>query len=130
MRWKSPVMLRGERFVDVIVQLDVFLGRLEGEDGHGFLEQFLEVHGNLLEVHLLGFELGEIEDVVDEMEEGFAAGADHADELQLLGVEAGVEQERGGADDAVHRRADFVAHAGEEVGLGLQARLGEFLRRL
>ena len=37
--------------------------------------------------------------------------------LALLGVQVGVEQECGHADDAVHRRADLVAHVGEELAL-------------
>ena len=37
--------------------------------------------------------------------------------VPLSGVEVGVEQEVGHADDAVHGGADLVAHVGEEVGL-------------
>ena len=51
--------------------------------------------------------------------------------LALLGRERRVEQQAGHADDAVHRRADLVAHRREELALGLRrgerrvARLGE-----
>ena len=37
--------------------------------------------------------------------------------LALVGVELGVEQQLGHADHAVHRRADLVAHVGQELGL-------------
>ena len=38
---------------------------------------------------------------------------------------AGVERELGHADDAVQRRADLVAHVGEELALGLVRLLGD-----
>ena len=39
--------------------------------------------------------------------------------LALLGVEVGIERQLGHAEDAVHGRADFVAHVGQEIALGL-----------
>ncbi len=36
---------------------------------------------------------------------------------RCCGRQVGVEQQPGHADDAVHRRADFVAHVGEEFRL-------------
>ena len=44
--------------------------------------------------------------------------------VALLGVELGVEQQLGHADDAVHRRADLVAHVGEELALDAIGLLG------
>ena len=48
--------------------------------------------------------------------------------LALLGGQVGVERQLGHADDAVHRRADFVAHVGQELALGAVGRLGAILR--
>ena len=72
----------------------------------------------VLEFELAGFDFGEVEDVVDDGEERFAAGEDGFDVAALLGVEGGFEQEAGHGDDAVHGRADFVAHVGQKVRLG------------
>ena len=36
---------------------------------------------------------------------------------RCCGVSVGVEQQPGHADDAVHRRADLVAHVGQELRL-------------
>ena len=36
----------------------------------------------------------------------------------LLDRQLGIEEEAGHADDAVHGRADLVAHVGEELALG------------
>ncbi len=44
-------------------------------------------------------------------------------------VSVGVEHEIGHADDAVHRRADLVAHVRQELALGLVGGLGGVLGR-
>ena len=43
---------------------------------------------------------------------------DRLDVVALLGGQRGVEQQLGHAEDAVHRRADFMAHVGQELALG------------
>ena len=48
--------------------------------------------------------------------------------LALLGGQRRVEQQPGHADDAVHRRADLVAHRGQELALGAGPRLGSIAR--
>ncbi len=47
--------------------------------------------------------------------------------VALLAGEVGGERQRGHADDAVHRRADLVAHVGEELALGAARGLGLLL---
>ena len=49
---------------------------------------------------------------------------DHVQVLALLGRQVGVQGQLGHADDAVHRRADLVAHVGQELALGPVGRLG------
>ena len=80
--------------------------------------------GCVLQVQLAGLDLGEVEDVVDDRQQRVAAGADDLGELALLGAELGVEQQAAHADDAVHGRADLVAHGGQEGALGLVGGLG------
>ena len=55
--------------------------------------------------------------------------ADHLGVFALLGSEAGVEQQTGHADDAVHGGADFVAHVGQKLALGHGWRLPRPPRR-
>ena len=43
---------------------------------------------------------------------------------RCCGVSRVCEREIGHADDGVHRRADLVAHVGEELALGGRRRLG------
>ena len=63
------------------------------------------------------------------------ASSDSADDLTvvevvaLLGVSSRVERQLGHADDAVHRRADLVAHVGEELALGAAGFHGLVARR-
>jgi hypothetical protein len=102
----------------VVGELEFFGRGLEGEEVEGLFEAEGEFEGRALELHLAGLDFGEIEDVVDDGEEGFAGGADGVDEVALLAGERGLHEEAGHADDAVHGRADFVRHGGEELALG------------
>ena len=103
---------------DVIRELEFFRGGLEGEEVEGLFEAEGELEGGALEFHLAGLDFGEIEDVVDDGEEGFAGGADGVDEVALFAGQRGLHEEAGHADDAVHGGADFVRHRGEELALG------------
>ena len=70
--------------------------------------------------HLAGFDLGQIEDVVDQREQVLAAAEDVADEAALLLghlADQAVLEHLGEADDRVERRAQLVRHVGEELGL-------------
>src|SRR5262245_15703803 len=78
-----------------------------------------------VELHPPGLDLREVEDVVDQGEQ-VTASAEHAVErfkvlLERLGV---LPQHLGYADDSVERRAQLVAHVGQELRLML-ARLGK-----
>ena len=105
-------------------ELEALAVGLGGEEVHGAVDDLAQVEVGDVEVELAGLDLGEVEDVVDDDEERFAADADGAGELALLVRQVGHEQEVGHADDAVHRRADFVAHVGEEFALEPVGRLG------
>ena len=62
-------------------------------------------------------DFGEVEDVVDDVEESIAGAADGFSVLGLLCGESGGEKEIGHADHAVHRGADLVTHVGQEFAL-------------
>ena len=92
-----------------------------------------------LEADRAGLDLGEVEDVVDEGEEVRAGGVDRLGELALLVREVAFRvlgQELRQDQQRVQRRAQLVAHVGEELrlvargqrqllGLLLERRLGE-----
>src|SRR5262249_36957295 len=77
-------------------------------NGQRVLDAFAEVKRLVLELEVGGFDLGKIEDVVDQREERICAVADVIHEIALVGVKAGVEQDVCETDDSIHRRADFV----------------------
>src|SRR5581483_1250734 len=76
------------------------------------------------ELHATGFDLAQVEDVVDEVQQVSSALLDVAHEVpatrrpRILGWI--VEQQLGEADDRVEGRAQLVAHRREEVALGLR----------
>ncbi|MGP0074653.1 MAG: hypothetical protein ACLPWF_22300 [Bryobacteraceae bacterium] len=47
--------------------------------------------------------------------------------LALFGIQLCLEQNFGKTDNAVHRRADLVAHVGQEFALGAAGGFGGFL---
>ncbi len=69
------------------------------------------------------FDFREIEDIVDDGEERLAAVGNEFDVLALLGVELRRLEQIQEAGHAIHRRANFVAHRGEEPCLRLGTRL-------
>ena len=54
----------------------------------------------------------------------------HAGAFLLVRVEPAFEKQIGHAENAVHGRADFVAHVGEKLALGLVGVFGRFFRNL
>ncbi len=114
----------GDRARDVDEELEPLvvglLGRQRDDGGDDVVD--LEVRG--LEVELAGLDLREVEDVVDDPEQGRAGIVDLADVVALLGGERRLEGEVRQADDGVHRRPDLVAHVGQEHRLHLRRLLG------
>ena len=70
-----------------------------------------------LDLQLPGLDLREVEDVVEGGQQPFGRELHVVGVVALLGVEVGVEQQLGHPDDPVHRRADLVAHVGQELRL-------------
>ena len=103
-------------------QLDAVLDHLGAEDLHDLVEHVDQVERRRLQLELLG--LGKIEDMVDQRQKAARGGLDHRQVLPLLLRELGLEREGRGVEDGVHRRADLVAHGGEERALGAVGGLG------
>src|SRR5581483_5134865 len=89
----------------------------------------LEIEGDALEIEPAGLDLREVEDVVQELQQGAGRRQRRLQELALLRGERGVEGELRHAHDRVHRRADLVAHVGEELRLETR-RLERLVARL
>ena len=88
-----------------------------GEQVGRLLDALAEGERGRFDVQLPGLDLREVEDVVDQREQRLAAAADRSQVFALLGSERRAGEELGHADDRVHRRADLVAHVGQELAL-------------
>ena len=75
-------------------------------------------NGPRFQIEPAGFDLGEIENLLDQRQQRFARSLRRLGVSELLGRERRVEQQVGHAEHAVERRADLVADHGEEARLG------------
>ena len=107
----------GHAGLDERSELQPLAVRALGEQLHRALDHLLELEIDLLEDEHAGLDLREIEDVVDDGQQRVGAGGDGLGEVALARVQLGIEQQAGHADDAIHRRADLVAHIGQEFAL-------------
>ena len=100
----------------------LFLGAA-GDDAGGLGEQAIEVERLAGQPHAAGFDLRHVEHVVDDVEQVLPAFADVTAVLVvLLGAERPEHarlHDLGKSDDGVERRAQLVAHIGQELGFGL-----------
>jgi hypothetical protein len=127
------VYIDGGRSGSISIEVELLvLGDL-GEGPLHLVFQVDELHLADVEGDRPGLDLGQVEDVVDQPEEVRPGGVDVAGELHLLvrQVALGVLAEHLRQDEqAVQRRAQLVAHVGQELGLVLRCQrqlLGLFL---
>ena len=99
-----------------------------GHGGKGLFQDVRDVERHDLDAQLAGLDLREIEDVVDHVHQVLGRLVDDGRAFVLFGRERRVEQQRRHAEHAVHRRADLVAHAGEELALGPRRRFRRVAR--
>ena len=122
--------LRNRR-VDIDKQRQALFLRLQFSNRRDPGNQLVEIEGRRFELELAGFDLGEIEDVVDQILQVPAGAADFFQVVALLRRQPGFQRQVRHADHGIDRRPDFVAHVREEIPLGptgtfrLRPRLGE-----
>ncbi len=80
-------------------------------------DEATEIEVDALQVELPGLDLGEVQDVVDDPEEGVGRALHGFGVAALLGGQRCVEEQGRHPDDPVHRRPDLVAHGRQEGGL-------------
>ena len=115
----SPVTRSGTPARDIGGELEALGGGLRRQRlGHA-LDQLDGGELDAFEVEAARLDLGEVEDVVDDPQQRRRRIAHRAQRLALLDRERRALQHVDHAQHAVHRRADLVAHGGEEGRLGL-----------
>ena len=89
-----------------------------GGGGDGLLQQGAQPAGGQLQGEMAGLDAGEVEDAVEQGEQGFPRTAGDLEALPLLGRELRGQHQPGHADDPVERGADLMAEGGEEGAPG------------
>jgi hypothetical protein len=112
---------------DVEDQFDPLLVRLFADQVDEVVEHVGQLELGRLDAQLAGLDFREIENVVDDAEQVLARLQHLADVVALPRRQFGLEQQMAHAVDRVHRRADLMAHARQELGLGSRRRLGQGL---
>ena len=93
--------------------------RLQAHPHHAFLllHQFVQIEIRIDEFERSGFDLRQIENVADQLQQQCVVVLDNADVLLLLLLRIGQCQNPRETDDRIQRRPDFVAHISEESRL-------------
>ena len=114
----------------MVIEGEPLLQGLDAEHGDDLADHGVRRAAHQLDFQPVGLDLRQVEDVVDQGEEVLAAGEDDFQVVFALGLVVllvALAQQVGEADDGVQRRADFVAHVGQEAALGDVGGLGDFL---
>src|SRR5215831_1297631 len=103
--------------LNVATQFQLFLMSARGKQAHSVLEGVAEIEVSLVEFELPCLDFREIEQVIDQREQGIRRILDHAQVFALLAGERSAQRKLGHSHNRVHRRANLVAHVGEELAL-------------
>src|SRR5687768_12451045 len=104
------MQMRWQRFGKMNMEVDTFGASTHDEQVARSFHDLKKVEINGLKGQLAGFDFREIEDVVNDSQESFAAGFDGFGVVFLLFGKGSVQEEIAHANDAVHGSADFMAH--------------------
>ena len=99
----------------------------QGQGFHGFRQAIVEIEVDRVEIQLAGFDLGKVQNVIDQTQQRISGGFDSLQVLALLGGELGVQCQLRHSQHTVHGRTDLVAHVGQELAFGAAGRFGSLL---
>ena len=100
-------------------QFQLLLGCLFRDQRGGGVQQAFHLERPGVDLQHASLDLAEVEHVVDDAQQVLARLLDLLHIVPLLRVHGCVQRQVAHADDGVHRRADLVAHVGQEVALVL-----------
>jgi hypothetical protein len=109
---------------DFDVQCQSLLRDAGREQVHHPLQHLVDVQRHPFQGQLAGLDLGVVEHVVQQAHQRRRRGVGLFDETTRRLRQPVVQRQPGQADDAVHRRADLVAHVGQEAALAARTLLG------
>src|SRR5664279_4533102 len=98
-------------------QFQTFFPRNVRNQVEGPTNHVVDDEVDVLQHHLCSADLGEIEHVVDDLEEVVRGGIDLAQPVSQRLIMGVTQKKIGQTNDGIHRSADFVAHVRKERGL-------------
>ncbi len=110
--------------VHVNHQLEVAAARAVDDQREHIVDHLLHAEVGHLQPQLAGLDLRQVQDVVDDVQQVFGRGGDLAHLVELARVVEAAAQQVRQAQDRIHRRADLVAHVGQEIALGAVGLIG------
>jgi len=113
----EPAAFGGRRTHD---QLDALVRAGACEQRRAFLHHLQEIKWQRLEFDLAGVDLGQVEQIIDDLQQYLRRGADRLGQARLGRGECRAREQFRHADDAIHRCAQFMAHARKKITLGLR----------
>jgi hypothetical protein len=120
----TPEAVRGVR-VEPQPQVEALRRRGVEEEVADCRQQVVEVERDVVDREAPRLQPGEVEHVVDQAQEPGRGAPHRRHDVALVGVERGGGQHLAHADDGVQRRAELVAHGGQEVALRPARLLGQ-----
>jgi hypothetical protein len=115
----------------VVLEAQALAQRLQLEHLHDLLQRLAQPQGLGVQRELAAFDARDVQRAFDQAQQVFATAADHAHGLPAVRRHGRVfVQQLGVAQDAVQRRAQFVADGGDVACLGLVGGIGRLLGTL
>ncbi len=107
-----------------------FLLRIHADHRRDFLQQRGQLNRGGIQIEMAGTDPGQIQQIVDDGQQMAAAARDRAQRILAGGLgQRALPYEIGVAENGVQRRAQLMAHAGQELILGSVCRLRLRARR-
>ena len=113
--------------VDEQTYLRFFVLRRTSHQQHRTFHHIAQVGRNELDLELVSLNLGDVKNVVQYVEQCKRRTIDGVEHCALLVTKLGVLELIYHAQDAIHWRADFMAHIGQKLSLGAACCVRDFL---
>ena len=110
--------------VDIEDQLQALAGAFLADQAGQVFQHALQLEGDRLHLQLAGLDLAQVEDVVDQAEQMLARTPDFLHIIALFSAQFAAQHQVAHADHGIHRRADFMAHIGQEIRFQLRGVFG------
>ena len=104
-------------------QIEIFFCRIDRHDASQAIQDVIQIELGRGDLHATRLNLGKIEDIVEDQQQGTTGPADHLDILLLRRIQRSALEQVGHAEHRIERGADFMAHVGQKFTLRLAGQL-------